>query len=59
MIIDSKHSTANGINGHATSYLDPASARDVLKSYPRSDGLSLHELMDNSKVCLGTSGTMF
>ena len=52
MIIDNKRPLShavNGING-SSSYLDPASAKDVLKSYQKMDGLSLHELMDSSKV---------
>jgi IMP dehydrogenase len=28
-------------------YLNPASALDVLKSYERSDGLSVHDLMES------------
>lgn len=32
----------------STTFLDPSKALDVLKAYPRGDGLSLQELMNSS-----------
>lgn len=38
------------VNGQTSSqYLDPKTARDVLSSYDRRDGLSMAELMDDTK----------
>lgn len=36
-------------NGASSSFLDPKSALDHLKTYSHGDGVSLSELMDSSK----------
>jgi len=46
MILDN---LVNGGSAASTSYLDPSSAKAHLKTYERSDGLSLKELMDSTK----------
>ncbi|KAI5356663.1 Putative CBS domain, inosine-5'-monophosphate dehydrogenase, aldolase-type TIM barrel [Septoria linicola] len=42
---------ANGANGHIEEHLeDPSKALELLKAYGRKDGISVHDLMDETKT---------